>query len=194
MAFVEAELELSRTSIAKVMSERRDLDVENKMLRNELEDIKAKCDTLEGNKEIMMSEILDLEKIKLRSKVELKTMKEDMEDMKKKFEDTENTQKSMSDDWKVKEEEMQKQLEEMKSRLNHAAEEYQKVYKQNVKLENRIDRIKAKVKVSSDLNFDNYFSFSSISLIIYFLFNRNILTLNRSQSLRQMFRQQNNRN
>jgi len=146
MAFVEAELELSRTSIAKVMSERRDLDVENKMLRNELEDIKAKCDTLEGNKEIMMSEILDLEKIKLRSKVELKTMKEDMDEMKKKFEETENTQKSMSDDWKVKEEEMQKQLEEMKSRLNHAAEEYQKVYKQNVKLENRIDRIKAKVK------------------------------------------------
>jgi predicted nuclease with TOPRIM domain len=162
MAFVEAELELSRTSIAKVMSERRDLDVENKMLRNELEDIKAKCDTLEGNKEIMMSEILDLEKIKLRSKVELKTMKEDMEEMRKKFEETETTQKSMSDEWKVKEEEMQKQLEEMKSRLIHAAEEYQKVYKQNVKLENRFDRIKTKIKVSSDLNFDNYLSFSSI--------------------------------
>jgi predicted nuclease with TOPRIM domain len=162
MAFVEAELELSRTSIAKVMSERRDLDVENKMLRNELEDIKAKCDTLEGNKEIMMSEILDLEKIKLRSKVELKTMKEDMEEMRKKFEETETTQKSMSDEWKVKEEEMQKQLEEMKSRLIHAAEEYQKVYKQNVKLGNRFDRIKTKIKVSSDLNFDNYLSFSSI--------------------------------
>jgi predicted nuclease with TOPRIM domain len=162
MAFVEAELELSRTSIAKVMSERRDLDVENKMLRNELEDIKAKCDTLEGNKEIMMSEILDLEKIKLRSKVELKTMKEDMEEMRKKFDETETTQKSMSDEWKVKEEEMQKQLEEMKSRLIHAAEEYQKVYKQNVKLGNRFDRIKTKIKVSSDLNFDNYLSFSSI--------------------------------
>jgi len=130
------------------MSERRDLDIENKMLRNQLEDIKAKCDTLEGNKDIMMSEILDLEKIKLKSKVELKTMKEEMEDMKNKLDRTEATQKTMSEEWKVREEELQKQLEEMKLRLKHAADEYQKVFKYNTKLEAKIDRVKTKVKVS----------------------------------------------
>jgi len=34
----------------------------------------------------------------------------------------------------------------MKLRLSHAAEEYQKLYKYNTKLENKIDRIKSKVR------------------------------------------------
>ena len=155
---VEAKLELSSTSIARVMSERRDLDSENRMLRNELEDMKAKCDSLQSKTEIMMSEILDFDKIKLKSKVQIKTLSEEMDDMRKHMTEAEDTQKNMSYEWKEKEEKFEKQIEEMKLRLSNAAQEYQKLYKYNTKLETKIDKIKAKVKVcfTHFLNFNEF--------------------------------------
>ena len=146
-AMVEAKLELSSTSIAKILSERRDVETENRLLRNELDDCKAKCDSLESKTGLMMSEILDFEKIKLKSKVQIKTMSEELEEVKRQMIEAVDTQKSMSNEFKQKEEKFEKQIEEMKLRLANAAEEYQKIYKYNAKLENRIDKIKTKVKV-----------------------------------------------
>ena len=73
-----------------------------------------------------MSEILDFDKIKLKSKVQIKTLSEEMVEMRKQMTETEETQKKMSVEWKIKEEKFDKQMEEMKLRLSNAAQEYQK--------------------------------------------------------------------
>ncbi|CAG2112770.1 unnamed protein product [Medioppia subpectinata] len=145
-AMVEAKLELSSTSIAKVMSERRDLESENRMLRSELEDTRAKCDSLQSKTDLMMAEILDFDKIKLKTKVQIQTANEEMVELKTRLDETEANKKATSGQWKQKEELFEKQIDELKSRLANAAEEYQKIYKYNTKLENRVDKIKAKVK------------------------------------------------
>lgn len=148
LSLIEAEMECQQATMAKVLSERRDLEHENKLLRNELDDYKAKCESMEQSKDLMMKEILDLEKLKLKSKVELKVAAENHQQ----FEDQLKVAIEERENFKIEKDGMEKKVSEMKSRLANAALKYDEIYKRNFKLENKMDKIKNKIMVSKNQN------------------------------------------
>ena len=92
----EAELKVRGSPVKNA-----DLESENKLLRNENEDLKAKCDTMESSKELMMKEIPDFEKMKLRIKVDAKLAADNLEETRKLYEE----------EYEVKKEALMKEVE-----------------------------------------------------------------------------------
>lgn len=150
LTLVTTQLEENKSVLAKVASERRDFDSENKILRCELEDLKAKCTTSDSNKELMMKEILELEKLKLKFKVELKTRDERTAELEKEVKQRDERYELFEkdvNDWKAKVENLRKENDELKLRLNQGKVEYEQLFKNYSKIESKLDRLQTKVKV-----------------------------------------------
>ena len=141
---------------------RDELDNENKTLKKMLEEMNKKCELLDNNNSFLMNELLESDKGKLRKN------------------ETESIVKPITESVETIEERkvLERDLKELRANFQMVCDECERLSILNNKLENRINKIKGKVKKYFDVK--SYYDPSMSSTLSHSLISRSEVELKQS--------------